>query len=62
MSYVVLQLSRLEQVCHESGSKLARGAAGASRAAVGVGFVSVANRGRKGRWMYERCAFGDDRG
>jgi len=62
MSYVVLQLSRLEQVCHESGCELARGAAGTSRAAVGVSFLSVANGERKGRWMYERCAIWEDRG
>ena len=47
---VVLQLSRLEQVGHESGCELAWGAAGASRAAVGVSFVSVANGGRKRIW------------
>ena len=59
---VVLQLSRLEQVGHEGGCELAWGAAGASRAAVGVGFVSVANGERKGKWMYERCSIGEDSG
>jgi hypothetical protein len=51
---VVLQLPRLEQVCHESGCQLAWGAAGAGCAAVGVGFVSVANGKRKRRWVGER--------
>ena len=59
---VVLQLSRLEQVGHESGCELAWGAAGASRAAVRVSLVSVANEGVKRSWMYKRYAIGEDRG
>jgi hypothetical protein len=56
MSYVGLQLVCLEQVGHKSGRELAWGAAGASRAAVGVGFVSVADGERTERWVYGRCA------
>lgn len=48
---VVLQLSSLEKMGHESGCELAWGAAGTGCAAVGVGFVSVAKGERKGRWM-----------
>ena len=59
---VVLQLACLEEVGHESGCELARGAAGTSRAAVGVSFVSVANGERKETRMYERCAVGGDSG
>jgi hypothetical protein len=59
---VVLQLSPLEKVCHESGCELAWGAAGTGRAAVGVYFVSVAKGKRNGGWMCDKLHQGGGQG